>query len=81
MTKAKKVSKRRRGQSGSKAMLGLKVFFEVVAGPEGHCLCICGENTGFRLAGPKPWGGGTVVHKFEVDCYELMEQMKLHAEA
>ena len=79
MTKTKKVAKRRRGQSASKAMLGAKVTFEVITGPTGACLVICGENTGFRLAGPKPCGVGTVTDRFTVDCAELLDKARICA--
>ena len=35
--------------------------FEVIRGVEGCCLAL--DDT--RIAGPKPWGGGTVIHKWE----------------
>ena len=35
--------------------------FEVVRGVEGCCLVV----DDVRIAGPKPWGGGTVIHTFE----------------
>lgn len=37
--------------------------FEVVSGVEGCCLAL--DDT--RIAGPKPWGGGTVIHAWETD--------------
>ena len=37
--------------------------FEVIRGVEGCCLSL--DDT--RIAGPKPWGGGTVVHSWETD--------------
>ncbi len=35
--------------------------FEVIRGVEGCCLTL--DDT--RIAGPKPWGGGTVIHAWE----------------
>lgn len=35
--------------------------FEVIRGVEGCCLAL--DDT--RIAGPKPWGGGTVIHAWE----------------
>ena len=35
--------------------------FEVIRGAEGCCLAL--DDT--RIAGPKPWGGGTVIHAWE----------------
>ena len=43
------------------------VFVEVVGGRAGECLCINDR----RVAGPKPWGGGAVVRRFEVPISEL----------
>jgi len=37
--------------------------FEVISGVEGCCLAL--DDT--RIAGPKPWGGGTVIHAWETD--------------
>ena len=57
-----------------------KIRFEVVSGVEGPCLCIVNDSGGFRLAGPKPWGGGTVKHTFSVDRDELLEQIKVYSD-
>lgn len=35
---------------------------EVIQGVEGKCLAI----NGYRVAGPKPWGGGTVVDSWTI---------------
>jgi hypothetical protein len=40
-----------------------QIKVEVVSGVQGHCLCFDDQ----RVAGPKPWGGGTVIHTFYVD--------------
>lgn len=37
--------------------------FEVIRGVEGCCLALDGT----RIAGPKPWGGGKVIHTWETD--------------
>lgn len=52
-----------------------KVIIEVVNGVEGPSLYIGDEDSGHRLAGPKPWGGGGVVFKFIVDAAELQEEV------
>jgi hypothetical protein len=54
--------------------------FEVVSGVEGPCLTISRKADGkprheYRLAGPKPWGGGTTTHSFKVHTRELREQI------
>lgn len=44
--------------------------FEVVRGVEGCCLAL--DDT--RIAGPKPWGGGTVIHAWETkNEYEAVD--------
>ena len=86
-TMNKNLAKKAKHRSGTVASKKLKkpqgafVFLEVVSGVEGHSLYICDANGGFRLVGPKPWGGGTTVHKFKVDYAELLEQANNYAEA
>ena len=44
--------------------------FEVIRGVEGCCLAL--DDT--RIAGPKPWGGGTVIHTWEIsETYEAVD--------
>ncbi len=50
----------------------MKIKIEVVKGVEGHALSV--DDT--RVAGPKPWGGGTVVHSFEVDVHAVETLVK-----
>jgi hypothetical protein len=58
-----------------------KVIIDVVAGVEGPSLYVGDENSGHRLAGPKPWGGGRTLHKFIVDIAELRRELdKLEAD-
>ena len=49
------------------------VNIEVISGVEGPCLSISNKNGGERIAGPKPWGGGKVIHSFTVSVEELVE--------
>ena len=42
-------------------------IFEVIRGVEGDCLVLGDENSGDRIAGPKPWGGGQIVKQFRTD--------------
>ncbi|KSQ02023.1 hypothetical protein APB72_27085 [Pseudomonas aeruginosa] len=49
---------------------------EVVNGPEGPSLYIGDESSGHRLAGPKPWGGGSTAFKFDVAIAELIREAK-----
>jgi len=49
-------------------------LIEVVAGVEGPSLSIGDESGGYRLAGPKPWGGGRTIHRFVVNIDELLRE-------
>ena len=40
-----------------------QVTIYVLRGVEGPSLCI----NDFRVAGPKPWGGGRIIHQWTVD--------------
>jgi len=51
------------------------VWIEVVAGREGPSLSIGDDSGGYRLAGPKPWGGGRTVHRFQVGIRELRNEL------
>lgn len=53
-----------------------EVLFEVISGPEGPCLSIGNGRSGYRLAGPKPWGGGCTVHVFTVNVAELLREIQ-----
>ena len=57
------------------------VFIEVVSGIEGPSLYVGDEDTGHRLAGPKPWGGGRTLHQFRVNADELRKQLDEYAPA
>lgn len=50
---------------------------EVIAGAEGRCLAIglTGSSGSTRIAGPKPWGGGSVEQRFVVDEDRLLEAL------
>lgn len=50
----------------------MKIKIEVIKGGEGHCLVIATR----RVAGPKPWGGGSIVHSFCVELEELERLLK-----
>lgn len=52
-----------------------KILVEVVKGVSGFALYIGTKDSGYRLAGPKPWGGGKTVHSFEVDTDELRKEL------
>lgn len=53
------------------------VIIDIVNGVEGPSLYIGDEDSGHRLAGPKPWGGGSTVFSFKVDPEELMKELKM----
>lgn len=45
------------------------VLFEVIKGAEGKCLVM----NGTRIAGPKPWGGGSTVFTFKTTSKKIRE--------
>lgn len=56
------------------------VIIEVVRGQGGHVgLYISDEDSGHRIAGSKPWGGGSTIHKFTCDADEVIEQVNEYA--
>jgi len=59
----------------------MKLVIDVVEGCEGNSLSIGNENdkgsgTGRRIAGPKPWGGGRTIDKFEIDASDVKSILK-----
>lgn len=52
------------------------VLVEVVQGVEGPSLSIGDNDTGERVAGPKPWGGGRTIHSFQVAAKDLVRLAK-----
>lgn len=50
-----------------------RIKISVVDGVAGHSLSVGNDVGGTRMAGPKPWGGGKIVHEFECDVDELIE--------
>jgi len=48
-----------------------KVVVEVISGVEGPCLAI----NDYRVAGSKPWSGGQVVHRFEVERGDIADAL------
>lgn len=54
-----------------------EVVIEVISGPEGSCLAIGkADGTGLtRIAGPKPWGGGRVLHSWRVPVSEILRSL------
>lgn len=57
--------------------------FEVISGPEGACLAMAPKDSAgsTRIAGPKPWGGGRVVHSFDVRLDWLVDAAPNHLAA
>ena len=45
--------------------------FTLVQGPEGLSLYL----NMYRVAGPKPWGGGKVLHEWTVETDDLLEAL------
>ena len=53
-----------------------KVLFEVISGVEGKCLSIAkNKDCGYRIAGPKPHGGGRVTESWWVNAHELFREL------
>lgn len=55
------------------------VKIEVVRGVEGPCLVVRADYGGHRVAGPKPWGGGQIIHTFVVDAGVLIDAIRDHS--
>lgn len=55
-----------------------EAYIDVISGVEGPCLSIGDGETGHRIAGKKPWGGGKTLHRFIVDIEKLKEVLKSH---
>lgn len=51
------------------------VFVDVVSGVEGPCLTIGDHSSATRVAGPKPWGGGKTMHRFEIKASEIRDEL------
>jgi hypothetical protein len=47
------------------------VTIMLIHGVEGDCLAI----DGFRVWGPKPWGGGTIVKEWEVSKADIYQAL------
>jgi hypothetical protein len=54
------------------------VYVEVTKGVEGPSLSVGNDAMGERCAGPKPWGGGTTIHRFEVKADDLIRLVKAY---
>ena len=50
-------------------------LFEVIDGAAGPSLYVGDFDGGHRLAGPKPWGGGSTAHRFQVNITELRREL------
>lgn len=50
----------------------MKIVIEVVKGVEGHALYI----NNYRIAGPKPWGGGPTVLRWTIEKKRLLENFR-----
>jgi len=48
------------------------VVIEIIRGVEGDCVAI----NDFRVAGPKPWGGGRVIARFKTTKDKIEEAMR-----
>ncbi|WP_322997902.1 hypothetical protein [Castellaniella sp.] len=50
-------------------------LLEVFNGAEGPCIYISDDDSGHRLAGPKPWGSARPVFQFMVKIEELKREI------
>lgn len=55
------------------------VFIDIVEGCEGPSVYICDNSTGYRVAGPKPWGGGATSRRFTANLDDLKRALESHA--
>jgi hypothetical protein len=55
-----------------------KLVLELIGGVEGDCVSLGDPvlETGFRIAGPKPWGGGSVKRQWTVFEHDIVEAMR-----
>lgn len=54
-----------------------KIKLSLVSGVEGKSLYINdNENSGFRVSGNKPWGGGKTLADWEVSSVEFLEKAR-----
>lgn len=52
-------------------------WIEVVQGPGKPSLYVSdADGSGHRLAGPKPWGGGQTIHRFEINIEEAIRELE-----
>lgn len=52
------------------------VFIDIVEGCCGPSVSIGDESSGMRVAGPKPWGGGTTSKRFTARIADLRDALK-----
>jgi len=52
------------------------VFIDIVEGCEGPSVSIGDNDSGMRVAGPKPWGGGQTSRRFTAKVADLKAALK-----
>lgn len=52
------------------------VFIDICEGVEGPSVYICDSDTGYRVAGPKPWGGGTTSRRFTAKVEDIKRALE-----
>lgn len=50
-----------------------KTFVEIIGGRAGKCISL----NDFRIAGSKPWGGGTVLNKFDTTVEDVLSSIAI----
>jgi hypothetical protein len=56
------------------------VFIDICEGVEGPSVSIGDNDTGVRVAGPKPWGGGTTSRRFVAEVRQLRAALEGYEE-
>ena len=46
----------------------MKAMVNIISGVEGQCLSI----NNYRVAGPKPWGGGKIIKEWKVETKDII---------
>lgn len=54
------------------------VFIDICEGVEGPSVSIGDNNGGYRVAGPKPWGGGQTSRRFTASIEDLKEAIRMY---
>lgn len=56
------------------------VFIDICEGVAGPSVCIGDQDSSIRVAGPKPWGGGTTSRRFTASLADLKAALEVYGE-